>query len=486
MSLAAIPLVPLPDGVTAEYLHFHRVCPHDVDSDGSLVMFVAPDALLEDALPELSLAFGRPVVTELASWERIVDAIARYRSGDESSDIMVSDDVHADLRDLALQPPVVRFVNTVIRDAVAQGASDVHLEATRDGSSTRFRIDGRLTAATAPPPELRHAVISRIKLLADMDIAERRRPQDGRIRVRLESREIDLRVATVPTLHGESVVLRLLEPEGRPTSLGELGLPQSMHAQFRRLVMRPHGLVLVTGPTGSGKTTTLYSALHCRDLRTEKVLTVEDPVEYQLRDVAQVPVHRSAGVSFAAALRSILRQDPDVLMVGEMRDTETAEVAVQAAMTGHLVLSTVHTVDALSAVPRLFDLGVPTYLVASALSGVLAQRLVRRNCQHCLEEYQPEAEQLDWITADLGALPKLFRGTGCDQCRGVGYRGRLGIFELLSIDEPVRNAIATGHVRGDFQHAARAARPISMRADGHAKISAHLTTVDEVFYALHA
>ncbi len=479
----------LPPGLGADYLHHHRICPAGFTDDGLLRLLVAPDALLADAIPELELAYGSAIRPEPVDWNTVHAALAAYGASPAASTDGAIDHEAADLRDLATQPPVVRYVNALIRDAVDAGASDIHLEAANEGAVSRFRIDGVLSAANAPPPEHRHAVISRIKLLADLDIAEHRRPQDGRIRVRLATRELDLRVSTVPTLHGESVVLRLLEPQGRPAHLEDLGLSPDLHARFLALARRPHGLLLVTGPTGSGKTTTLYAALHCRDLRTEKLITVEDPVEYRLADIAQVPVHHASGVTFASVLRSILRQDPDVLMVGEMRDTETAEVAVQAAMTGHLVLSTLHTIDAVSAIPRLLDLGVAPYLVAATLDGVLAQRLVRRNCPHCLERCAPSPALLAAILPDsvTGADELVaFRGRGCMRCRGSGYRGRVGLFELLVVSEAMRDAIVRGADRSALREIARRDRPLTLGADGLAKVAARQTTLEEVHRAIHA
>ncbi len=476
--------VPVPPGVTNDYLRYHRVCPAGLRDDGTLQLLVAPDALLSDAVPELELAYGIAVHREETSWRVISEAIANLgRDEGDLANASAPDELDADLRDLASQPPVIRYVNAVIRDAVEGGASDVHLEAIKDGAVARLRIDGVLTGTSGPPPQHRQAVISRLKLLAGLDIAEHRIPQDGRIRVRLATRELDIRVSTVPSMHGESVVLRLLEQQGRPTMLDDLGLHERMHADFVALVRRPHGLLLVTGPTGSGKTTTLYAALHCRNLRAEKVITVEDPIEYQLADVVQVPVNRVAGMTFPSALRSLLRQDPDVVMVGEMRDRETAEVAVQAALTGHQVLSTLHTNDAVSAIPRLVDLGVAPYLVAATLDGVLAQRLVRRNCQHCLEQYTPSTESLSTVDAATLGDGTYYRGAGCSRCRGTGYRGRLGIFELLHVSELLREAIVRGDSRAALRHIARATAPADLRSDGLRHVANRQTTIEEVHRA---
>lgn len=457
------PPIHLAEGVSRDYLIHHQVCPKGTAPDGALVLAVAPDAYPE-AIEDLKAAYGCDVITEPAPKEEVERLIERLTTNADRL-LELSDDAGGeyddlsspttDVRDLANQPPVIRYVNLLVRDAYDAGASDIHLESTRQGLTARFRMDGVLVPATEPPANLHHAVVSRIKLLAELDIAERRRPQDGRIRVRLESRELDLRVSTIPTLFGESVVLRLLDRGGRPVELSELGLPDELLAQLTHLASRPHGMLLVTGPTGSGKTTTLYAALQRRNASAEKIITVEDPVEYQLPGITQVPVHRQAGVTFASALRSILRQDPDVIMVGEMRDEETAEIAVQAAMTGHLVFSTLHTNDALSAIPRLLDLGVPSYLVAATLHGVMAQRLVRKICDEC-------------------------KGKGCNTCRGTGYHGRMGIFELLVLSDELRDAIAQNAPRAQIREMAADGGLRVMLQNGMDKVKEGVTTIEEV------
>ncbi len=467
----------LADGLTRDYLLHHGICPVGHTDAGAVRVAAAPGALLEDALDDLCFVYGQEVVVEPASRGDVERAIERLTT-QAGRDIelarvdAVEDERTADVRDLATQPPVVRFVNLLVRDAYDAAASDIHLESARHGLGVRFRLDGVLTPAPEPPAELAHAVVSRIKLLAELDIAERRRPQDGRIRVRLEDRELDLRVSTVPTLFGESVVLRLLDRGGRPVALTELGMPDDILAAVSRLAARPHGMILVTGPTGSGKTTTLYAALQRRDTKAEKIITVEDPVEYELPGITQVPVHRQAGVTFAAALRSILRQDPDVVMLGEMRDPETAEVAVQAAMTGHVVFSTLHTNDAVSAVPRLIDLGVPPYLIAATVDGVLAQRLVRRVCETCRV---PSGDGVSWV-----------RGDGCPTCRGTGYRGRLGVFELFTVSEAAKHAIVAGASRAELTALARGEGMRTLAEDAQAKVQAGLTTIEEVRRAADA
>ena len=479
-------LLTLAAGLTREFLLHHRMCPREWRDAGTLFIAVAPGAEL-DGLHDIGIAYGARTATVDGSAAEVDGLIERLtnraerlielaRAAEGSDD----DDLATDVRDLANQPPVIRYVNLLVRDAYDAGASDIHLEASRTGLSARFRIDGVLTPASEPPSHLHHAVVSRVKLLAELDIAERRRPQDGRIRVRLEARELDLRVSTVPTMFGESVVLRLLDRGGEPVALGELGMPPATLSAIAELVRRPHGMFLVTGPTGSGKTTTLYSALQTRAAAAEKIITVEDPIEYQLSGITQVPVHRQAGVSFATALRAILRQDPDVIMVGEMRDRETAEIAIQAAMTGHLVFSTLHTNDAIAAIPRLLDLGVPDYLVAATVEGVLAQRLVRRICDGCREPHVASPESLAAISARSVDGVRAFRGAGCALCRGTGYRGRVGVFELLMMGEELKDAITQRSSRATLRALAARDGMIPLAEDGWAKVHAGLTTVEEV------
>jgi type II secretory ATPase GspE/PulE/Tfp pilus assembly ATPase PilB-like protein len=480
---AATPLTIAP-ALTRDFLLHHRVCPKSFADDGSVIVAVADNSLL-GATDDISFAYDRPVTTEPVPGEELERLIERLTTRAERTIELAradssADDLATDVRDLVNQPPVIRYVNLLVRDAYDVSASDIHLEATRSGLSARFRVDGVLVPAPEPPRHLHLAVVSRIKLLAELDIAERRRPQDGRIRVRLEARELDLRVSTVPTMYGESVVLRLLDHGGRPVTLDELGMTRGILDEVERLSARPHGMFLVTGPTGSGKTTTLYAALQRRDASTEKIITVEDPIEYQLPGVTQMPVHRQAGVTFASALRAILRQDPDVVMIGEMRDQETAEIAVQAAMTGHLVFSTLHTNDATGAIPRLLDLGIPDYLVAATLEGVLAQRLVRRVCVQCRESYEPSPESVLAVAGRCVEGVTLARGAGCPMCRGTGFRGRIGIFELLSITDDVRDAIATRASRADLRAVAGHAGLVPLRADGWHRVQSGLTTIEEV------
>lgn len=485
--------IELADGVSRAFLLHHRVCPVDI-TDGMLRVAVT-DGSLREALDDLSFAYGCPVTPVDESPEELDLRIARLTRAESDFEITpveeAGEGLTADVADLANQPPVIRYVNLLVREAQEAGASDIHLEQYRTHMEARVRVDGRLISTHPPPPGLGAAVVSRIKLLAELDIAERRRPQDGRIRVRTTDGELDLRTSTVPSLYGESVVLRLLDRGHGPSRLSDVGMSSGVERSFVAAGARPHGMMLVTGPTGSGKTTTLYAALRLRDREGEKILTVEDPVEYELEGVTQVPVHHQTGVTFASALRSLLRQDPDVLLIGEMRDRETAEIAIQAALTGHFVFSTLHTNDALGAIPRLLDLGVPAYLIAATLDGVLAQRLVRRNCSDCAEPYEPDRAALEALTRQgglrSGESPRIKRwrgsfrrGTGCEQCLGTGFRGRTGIFEWLPLAADVRSAVATGGQEAVLEARAAEAGFRRMGFDGLAKAMEGTTTVEEV------
>ncbi|HKV50226.1 MAG TPA: GspE/PulE family protein [Gemmatimonadaceae bacterium] len=483
--------VALEGGVSREYLLHHRVCPTVITANGALVVAVAPDALVPEALDDLGLAYRRPIMPEVTPREEVERLIARLTSGAEASLTVGHADqddesLVADVRDVANSAPVAAYVNFLVGEAVRAGASDIHLEATRHGLTVRFRVDGILLPAPAAPAGVEMAILSRLKLMADLDIAERRRPQDGRIRVRLADRELDVRVSTVPTLHGESVVLRVLDRGGRPVGLDTLGMPAAMLEQVRSLARRPHGMVLVTGPTGSGKTTTLYAALRLRDAAAEKIITIEDPIEYQLPGITQVPVHAQAGVTFAQALRSILRQDPDVIMVGEMRDGETASLAVQAAMTGHLVFSTLHTNDALGAIPRLVDLGVPPYLVAATVDAVMAQRLVRRVCPDCAARVDPAAYERHAAIPAAIRTAALMHGTGCSACRHTGYSGRLGVFELVVLSDAMQHAISRNASRADLRDLAERNEWHPLWDDAWSKAGVGLTTVEEVLRVVSA
>jgi type II secretion system protein E len=384
------------------------------------------------------------------------------------------------LRDMAFEAPVVRLVNLLIDEAVGLDASDIHVEPFEESLRIRYRIDGLLYDQEAPPRRLQAAVTSRIKIMAEMNIAERRLPQDGRIRLSARGRRVDIRVSTVPTIHGESIVMRLLDRSSMFRPFDELGLEAGPAKTLESLIRRPHGMVLVTGPTGAGKTTTLYAALDKVNAPERKIITIEDPVEYQLKGVNQIPVRPSIGLTFASGLRHIVRQDPDVILVGEIRDRETAEIAIQAALTGHLVLSTLHTNDAAGAVTRLEDMGCEPYLVCSALIGVLAQRLVRRICAGCRAPDSPDpADLLALGITDTGGAT-LWRGAGCDSCRGTGYRGRTGIYELLRLTEDARELVLGKAPAGALRRHAVAHGMRTLRLDGWDKALAGVTTVAEI------
>ena len=485
------PKLPIVETFEAGYLEQWRILPLEIAGD-RLRVAVAGEAAAE-VLEDLELSYGVPLELVPVSQEELLESIRRTFAASESVVELIKDlgadlgpaadagdDQLADARDLANQPPVIRFVNLLIREAHDARASDIHLESTREGLSARFRVDGVLSELPSPPKGLQAAVVSRIKLLAELDIAERRAPQDGRIRVRLEERELDLRVSTVPTLYGESVVLRLLDRGGRLVGLDELGMTPEALDTFRRLAEKPHGILLATGPTGSGKTTTLYAALGLRQRSAEKIITVEDPVEYHLEGVTQVPVNVKAGMTFAGALRSILRQDPDVLMVGEMRDGETAAIAVQAALTGHLVFSTLHTNDAASALTRLADLKVEPYLVAATLEAVLAERLVRKICPDCRERYKPDPDAVALLARQPVGRLVLERGRGCAACRQTGYRGRTGIFELLVVTEEIKQQLLRAPNAGALRALGEGQGMVTLRQDGWHKVQAGITTVEEV------
>ncbi len=386
------------------------------------------------------------------------------------------------LRTLGEQAPIVRIVDQIFLQAVRAGASDIHIEPQHKDMVVRFRIDGLLADIMTPPKALQQALTSRIKILANMDIAERRLPQDGHIHLRIEGREHDLRVSTLPTVLGEKCVVRILDQSSTRVSLTRIGLPDDVLAKWESLVSKPYGMIIVTGPTGSGKTTTLYTSLSRINTPERNVVSVEDPVEYQIPRVNQVQVNVRAGLTFASGLRSILRQDPDVVLIGEVRDRETAEIAIQASMTGHLVLTTLHTNDSAGAVTRLTDMGIERFLITSSLIGVLAQRLVRVICAHCKEAYTPPAAALRRLDLDpeQERTIKLYRGRGCDFCRGTGYRGRTGAFELITMSDHLRSLILAGASTDEIRSAAQVEGMRTLRQDGIEKVLSGVTTIEEL------
>ncbi|WP_104098364.1 type II secretion system ATPase GspE [Stutzerimonas kunmingensis] len=375
--------------------------------------------------------------------------------------------------------PIIRLINAILGEAIAENASDIHIETFEKRLVIRFRVDGILREVVQPKRELAALLVSRIKVMAKLDIAEKRIPQDGRISLRVGGREVDIRVSTLPSANGERVVLRLLDKQAGRLTLRHLGMNEQDRDHLEQAVKKPHGIILVTGPTGSGKTTTLYAALTTLNDRTRNILTVEDPIEYHLEGIGQTQVNTKVDMTFARGLRAILRQDPDVVMVGEIRDQETADMAVQASLTGHLVLSTLHTNSAIGAVTRLVDMGVEPFLISSSLLGVLAQRLVRVLCNDCKRAYVADAAECELLGASLAEAPTLYHAEGCEQCRGLGYRGRTGIYELVLFDDALRTMVHTRASEQDMLRHARVLGP-SIRDDGLRKVREGVTTIEEV------
>jgi general secretion pathway protein E len=469
----------------------HLVLPLARDADGLRVAIADPGALAPlDDLRFLFRAPARPVVVPAPALRdaitRAYDAAARSPAdtmdaiGEERLDLVAHElDEPPDLLEAGDETPVIRLVNALLFQAVRDGASDIHVEPYERSVAVRFRVDGMLHDVLAPPAHLHPTIASRLKVMAGLDIAERRLPQDGRIRVRVAGRDVDIRVSVVPTAFGERIVLRLLDRASALLDLPELGLSPGVAGGLDRVLGQSHGIVLVTGPTGSGKTTTLYAALRRLATGERNIMTIEDPIEYQLRGIGQIQASPRIGLTFAAGLRAVLRQDPDVVLVGEIRDRETVEIAMQAALTGHLVFSTLHTNDACSAVTRLLDMAVEPFLVSSSVLAVVAQRLVRRACAGCAVRRPPDAEERRALGDDVPAVV-LHAGPGCAACRGTGYRGRTGIHELLHFDDGVRALVmARADAAAVRRHATAAGMP-SLRDDGFAKVRAGVTTVAEV------
>jgi len=495
MSLRDVPNtalpIELPAGIGA-FFKLARMVP--VKMDGPELLVATTDPLDLSRLHALELAVGVRVKPVLAREKEITARIEALYSGTSAADgspdaaaqpiegIGDEEDV-AHLRDMASEVPVIRLVNQMLVRALESRASDVHIEPFENQLKVRYRIDGILHEVESPPRQLKAAIISRLKILAQLNIAERRLPQDGRIKTRLGGKDVDLRIATVPTLYGESVVIRLLERGQIFTQLDTMGFPPAPLARFNEMILKPHGMILVTGPTGSGKTTTLYGALQKINDPGKKIITIEDPVEYQLGGVNQIHVKPQIGLTFANGLRSIVRQDPDVIMVGEIRDAETAEIAVQAALTGHLVFSTLHTNDAAGAISRLLEMGVQDYLLSSSLLGVLAQRLVRRLCPTCRQEIPFTGSaaipaELDFKNAN--ALSTVWEAIGCEACSGTGYLGRVGIFELLPVTSDICKVIVQRADAGVIRNLAVQQGMRLLRDDGWDKVRQGITTLAEV------
>ena len=497
-----IPLVDLTDvtidseilrSLPSKIVYRKRLIP--VSRSNGTLNVATSDAFDLYSFDELRLTTGlaiQPVLAPRDDIEKIIKS--HYGLGGDTLDEMAGTDdgpeavsgleVGEDLLEAAQEASVIKLVNEIILEAVSERASDIHIEPYEHHMAIRYRIDGVLQESPVPPQMHRYsaAIISRIKILANLNIAERRIPQDGRIKFSVGGRQVDVRVSVIPMLFGEGVVMRLLDKSNVLFTLQQLGMDDATYAVFKGLIDRPHGIFLVTGPTGSGKTTTLYAALNAIVGPELKVITVEDPVEYQMAGINQVQVKRDVGMTFAAALRAMLRQAPNIVMIGEIRDLETAEIAINAALTGHMVFSTLHTNDSVSAVTRLVDIGVKPFLVSAALRGALAQRLVRRNCQACAAPYKPTPKELYSIgmsEQDLASATPM-KGAGCPKCGDRGYKGRRGVFEMFVITEEIQEMIYGGANLVDLRRKAREAGMRTMREDGQRKVASGMTTIEEV------
>jgi general secretion pathway protein E len=489
---------PRPDLAKAIPINFAKkfeLVPVSEDDDG--VVVVASDPYQITAVDDVAALLGKPVRVAVSSSQNVLELINRFY--DRTSDTVgLVDDLNEsdldsvahelegeeveDLLDVTDEAPIIKLINSLIFQAVKDRASDIHIEPGEREIAVRFRVDGVLRNVIRPPKRFQSSIISRVKIMAGLNIAEKRLPQDGRIRTKIAGKDIDIRVSTLPTSFGERVVMRLLDRSAVLLDLEDVGIPDQTLERINKIINLSHGIFLVTGPTGSGKTTTLYGCLSAINSEDINIITVEDPVEYQLKGISQIQVQSKINLTFASALRSILRQDPDVVLIGEMRDLETAEIAIQASLTGHLVFSTLHTNDSAGAVTRLTDMGVEPFLVASSVVGIMAQRLVRTICPHCKESYTPTKEEL----AELGIKPEqlvngvVYRGAGCSECMTSGYKGRSGIYELMLVSDKVRQLILKNTDSNTIKRQAVSEGMRTLRDDGADKVIAGLTTIEEV------
>jgi general secretion pathway protein E len=487
------PKIPLVlDTVSSRFIRENRIIPLEL-KNGVLKVIMASTENRE-IVEALGVALASDVIVYESEARLIDDYIAKFYAQESQNINRIIEDINGDnleyvrdeeedvghLKDLASEAPIIKLCNLLITRAVESRASDIHIEPFDDELKVRYRIDGVLHDIETAPKRLEAAIVSRIKIMAKLNIAERRLPQDGRIRLRVGEREIDLRVSTIPILHGESVVMRILDKKSIVIDLDLLGFLPDTLSNFNQLIKKPHGIILVTGPTGSGKTTTLYGALDKINSPDKKIITVEDPVEYQLKGVNQIQVKAQIGLNFASTLRHIVRQDPDVIMIGEIRDLETAEIAIQSALTGHLVFSTLHTNDAPSAITRLLDMGVENFLLSSTVRGILAQRLVRVICPKCKEEDTSGLNQEGLVLAGVGKDTTLYTGRGCEACGFTGFYGRSGIFELLLVDEEIRAMILKNSDANQTRVVARRRGMKTLLEDGAGKVKAGVTSLAEV------
>jgi len=482
----------LEEQVELRFMKEARALPiHESEHELIIAMLDPLDQYVIDAF---QLITSRDVIVRVAVKQEFDNAIERLYGDGQSSLGEIVDDMETregsedsadveQLKELASEAPVIRLVNLVIRKAMESRASDIHIEPFENRLIVRYRVDGVMHEVESPPQRISAAIISRIKIMANLDIAERRLPQDGRIMLRIEGKELDLRVSTVPTMHGESVVMRILDKNATAHEFSSLGFDENTLARFVESLQQPNGIILVTGPTGSGKTTTLYTALQTLNKPDVKILTVEDPVEYQMEGINQIQAKPQIGLTFASALRSIVRQDPDIIMIGEIRDLETAQIAVRSALTGHLVLSTVHTNDAPSTINRLLDMGMEDYLLTSTIVGVLAQRLVRMLCEKCREKKKLSNEVIEELGLQChtkkGEL-ELFHAVGCNECGGTGYLGRVNIVEMLLMSDSLRSLVMQNATAGEIRKKAVEEGMHSMFDNGMAKVVAGMTTIEEI------
>ena len=470
-------------GIIPERLaKMYRVLP--LKRDGNKLTVAMVDPLDYFAIDDLRMSTGFVIEPAIASKDEVMRAINRYYGMQGSLEEILQNlpqDLDVDREIIDEDSPVVRMVNQIIEQAVHQRASDIHIDPQADGVRVRYRVDGVMRIERVLPKHMQGVISARIKILAHMNIAERRVPQDGRFHIDVELRTIDVRVATLPTTHGEKIVMRVLDMKMAVNEISYLGFEPDNLERFQRMIRNTHGIVLITGPTGSGKTSTLYAALNRLNTDEVNIVTVEDPIEYQINGVNQVQVNPVAGVTFATGLRAILRHDPNIIMVGEIRDRETAEIAVRAALTGHLVLSTLHTNDAVATVSRLVDMGIEPFLVASTLSGVVAQRLVRRICTECATPYQPRPEEVRMLEARGLPLDGLRVGSGCQNCSRTGYRGRVAVQEVLTLDDSLRRMVMEKRADADYRQHAVQGGMRTMFDDGLVKVAHGITTFAEVF-----
>ncbi|NLX59527.1 MAG: Flp pilus assembly complex ATPase component TadA [Phycisphaerae bacterium] len=481
------------DTLPREFLDRHRVLPlFKVRNVLTVAMAEPSNMFLADEMSQIS---GLEIQVVAASAQDIVNTLQSYVS---SANVFVIDEIIEDINakdfeliesqvedianveDAGEHSPVVKLVNYLVFDAVRQNASDIHIEPDDNMTRVRYRVDGTLYEAFRPPHRMHASLVSRIKIMSQLDISERRLPQDGGIHVMMQGRPIDLRISTLPGPNGEKVVIRIFDNRNMMVNLEKLGFEFDMLEEFKKLIASPNGILLVTGPTGSGKSTTLYSVLNELNSPDVNISTVEDPIEFNLRGINQFQTNERIGFTFSAALRSLLRQDPDIIMVGEVRDEETAKIAVQAALTGHLVISTLHTNDAAAAITRLQNIGVEPYLVSASVVGILAQRLVRKICTHCKETYSPPLHLRRLAGSKIEGIDTFYRGKGCPKCRNTGFQGRIGVYELMAMSDEIRDLVVHGAPLDEIRKAAMAGNMVTLRADGMKKVRAGITTLEEV------